>query len=537
MIRFCFNLLFFTTLSAYIAYSQSNFPCDDKMYFFRNSGDTAVTLSYFDGYPTSPNVTDLCFLKHNPGLMSDNVNAIGANPVDGYLYYMVRQGTSNLGDVYRLNNNCDTIFMCTLPWSIVGTFDHLGRYWIATTGSVGNEIWAYDLSTCNAVKGPYPYFFTNVQFNDFVFNPFDCHFYFANHNQVHKIDTNGIGVDTFTSGFGVNDQYGGLAIGQDGILYGVTEEDAFESSRLYGYNLTTQATTGQLITFSDGAKADNFDMASFFCAQVSTEIFSDIDSICTTTNTNINFIDSSEGILLRRQWDFGDGSSDTNSNPSHTYSNAGVYNVKLTVSSNANYCFEIQADTASLTIVISEPFTVNFDSDDTICKGFEQAELEFSATPNLPTNPYIKWIPDDGLSGNIDAPTANPNSNTIYSVIVTDSLGLCKDTAIVSVILKDSVDCDTNQLSIFIPNAFSPYDGVENRFFYPKNVSSSVSNYRMSIFNRWGELVFTSLNPSLQWNGMSNRGKKQNSGVYIYEIVFKNNDKLYSYHGNVNLLE
>ncbi|MDP9862415.1 MULTISPECIES: collagenase [Streptosporangium] len=51
----------------------------------------------------------------------------------------------------------------------------------------------------------------------------------------------------------------------------------------------------------------------------------------------VNFTDAStdsDGTIASRRWDFGDGASSTSANPSHTYTTAGTYTVKLTVTDN-----------------------------------------------------------------------------------------------------------------------------------------------------------------------------------------------------------
>ncbi len=60
------------------------------------------------------------------------------------------------------------------------------------------------------------------------------------------------------------------------------------------------------------------------------------DFTATPTNGNapllVNFTDVSVGSVTNRSWDFGDGNTSGDVNPSHTYSNAGIYSVTLTVS-------------------------------------------------------------------------------------------------------------------------------------------------------------------------------------------------------------
>ena len=45
----------------------------------------------------------------------------------------------------------------------------------------------------------------------------------------------------------------------------------------------------------------------------------------------VNFTDQSCGIITSWSWDFGDGSTSSEQNPSHTYTNPGTYTVSLTI--------------------------------------------------------------------------------------------------------------------------------------------------------------------------------------------------------------
>jgi len=50
---------------------------------------------------------------------------------------------------------------------------------------------------------------------------------------------------------------------------------------------------------------------------------------------NVKFTDTSTGTPTKWKWDFGDGTTSTKQNPTHKYSKAGVYTVKLTVTNAA----------------------------------------------------------------------------------------------------------------------------------------------------------------------------------------------------------
>ncbi|MFY7884135.1 MAG: PKD domain-containing protein, partial [Dolichospermum sp.] len=76
-------------------------------------------------------------------------------------------------------------------------------------------------------------------------------------------------------------------------------------------------------------------------------------SIC--ANNTIAFTNNTSGSITSTVWKFGDGTSSTNLNPTHTYTNAGVYNVKLIVT-NTGGC----VDSTMQTIVINPKPTASF---------------------------------------------------------------------------------------------------------------------------------------------------------------------------------
>ncbi|MEZ5197737.1 MAG: gliding motility-associated C-terminal domain-containing protein [Bacteroidales bacterium] len=70
-----------------------------------------------------------------------------------------------------------------------------------------------------------------------------------------------------------------------------------------------------------------------------------------------------------------------------------------------------------------------------------------------------------------------------------------------------------------LPNAFNPDSEIpENRVF--KVIASSDDNifqFRMNIYDRWGQLVFETNNPEIGWDGTKN-GTPCNPGVYVWTI-------------------
>lgn len=69
---------------------------------------------------------------------------------------------------------------------------------------------------------------------------------------------------------------------------------------------------------------------------------------------------------------------------------------------------------------------------------------------------------------------------------------------------------------ILAPTAFSPnHDGLNDQF--EVHVNCPMKNYKLSIFNRWGQQVFSTVKPDNYWDGLIN-GKPADLGVYFYYI-------------------
>lgn len=86
--------------------------------------------------------------------------------------------------------------------------------------------------------------------------------------------------------------------------------------------------------------------------------------------------------------------------------------------------------------------------------------------------------------------------------------------------------------SIFIPSAFTPNDDGINDSFGVKG--EGIQNYQMLIYNRWGEVVYSSNNPVEHWDGKYKNEPAEN-GVYVYEVFAKGFGK-HPKTGSVTLL-
>ncbi|MBP6312268.1 MAG: gliding motility-associated C-terminal domain-containing protein [Flavobacteriales bacterium] len=77
-------------------------------------------------------------------------------------------------------------------------------------------------------------------------------------------------------------------------------------------------------------------------------------------------------------------------------------------------------------------------------------------------------------------------------------------------------DCDTY---VNVPNTFTPNNDDINDVFLPV-VSGTVENYKLEIFDRWGELIFTTSDPTIGWDGSVKTTIAQD-GVYVWKINYR----------------
>lgn len=101
----------------------------------------------------------------------------------------------------------------------------------------------------------------------------------------------------------------------------------------------------------------------------------------------------------------------------------------------------------------------------------------------------------------------------------------------------DIADCDTldTACKFIIPNTFTPNGDGSNDTFSPLSACSA-TDYTFSIFNRWGQQVFSTANQNTQWDGKY-KDSDCPSDVYVYLIQYKfDGQEPLQLYGDVSLL-
>jgi gliding motility-associated-like protein len=167
---------------------------------------------------------------------------------------------------------------------------------------------------------------------------------------------------------------------------------------------------------------------------------------------------------------------------------------------------------------IDKPEHKNEDHSDT--QGSAPLRITYTAKPNDTSDPskmsegkISAYTYDFGGAGKDFIPNTSYVFQTkgTYAVTLTvenQSAGCTNTFGPVSFLVTD--------LMLDAPNFFTPTgDGIHDEF---KVSYRSVKDFRMTIINRWGRVVYESTNPAEGWDGKI-AGKEAAPGVYYYDAV------------------
>ncbi|HVX51432.1 MAG TPA: PKD domain-containing protein [Chitinophagaceae bacterium] len=141
------------------------------------------------------------------------------------------------------------------------------------------------------------------------------------------------------------------------------------------------------------------------------------------SSSPVNFIDSSQGILLAYSWDFGDGSSSTLPSPQHAYSTPGIYTVSLNITDKFGCPASIVKNGY---IKINNP-VASFKITDTThyCPPWLIKPVSTSTSYT-----FLTWQFGDGNSSNITNPQhLYTEAGTYNLLLIAQGHGNCFDTA------------------------------------------------------------------------------------------------------------
>ena len=205
--------------------------------------------------------------------------------------------------------------------------------------------------------------------------------------------------------------------------------------------------------------------------------------------------------------------------PSTLLTNAG--NTTITIQdliTNTTFCGTSTLAISPITFIIDDEVTPTITANGNIFCIQDNPKVS-NLTANISSTGTITWY-DAATGGTAYTGTESLiNGNTYYASIIVG--GGCES----SERLEVTVDLTSGCSDLFIPDGFSPNNDGLNDEFYIKNINDLYPNFKLEIFNRYGNMVYKGDINTPNFNGKSSEstfvGKEVlPSGVYFYILYY-----------------
>ena len=256
--------------------------------------------------------------------------------------------------------------------------------------------------------------------------------------------------------------------------------------------------------------------------------------ICNPDCVQFSDQSSASSPIVAWLWDFENGLLYNQQNPkpcfSHESSNTQYFDVELTITDSVGCTDQVLVSN----YLAVEPSPEAYFSYYPGSLNTEYTTVDFN-NESLNASTY-EWSFGDGSgSSNTNPEHTFPELAGNYAVqlYAFSESGLCVDSVTRVITIEDVV-------LFYVPNVFTPDGNGFNESFQPVFYSGfDPYDFHMTIFNRWGEVIFESYDASRGWNGhYGNRGLVED-GTYIWQIQFKEarSDKKHLYNGHITVLK
>jgi len=306
--------------------------------------------------------------------------------------------------------------------------------------------------------------------------------------------------------------------------------DDFDKDNLFGSNseFNIDQSTGEIFgvvrdtgLYMIGVRVSEYRFGQLFSQVVRTLVYS-VDECNPLIESKFDFSLQCSGNIVEFNnlsinatefcWNFQSSSDCANFSPTLEFEEEGNYLVTL-IAEPDNSC----SDTSAQVVVIEKPcgfqdfelgIVIEGSSDEKICKG-DSLELMVMYCDGYE---YI-WNITSDIEVNSHNLIVKPDTSTIYSVSVFDGDNCIWN----SEILIEVVQSCRKEL-VSAPNIFSPNDdGVNDSFSVYNDIA--FQNFDLSIYSRWGELIFQTGNVQDRWDG-SFRNIRAIEDVYIWVLNY-----------------
>lgn len=158
----------------------------------------------------------------------------------------------------------------------------------------------------------------------------------------------------------------------------------------------------------------------------------------------------------------------------------------------------------------------------------KKTEFTYTVTSNVPNTTFYWSLNGQELTGqNIIIDWFDYPSGTYLLTVYGVANGCISNELKFLVIVEE---CST----IYIPSSFTPNGDGINDTWYP--IGEGWENIKVLIYNRWGELIFSSEELTGYWDGTYKNSDVQDD-IYIYSVTWKGvKNPLQSFYGKITLI-
>ena len=228
-------------------------------------------------------------------------------------------------------------------------------------------------------------------------------------------------------------------------------------------------------------------------------------------------------------WTFGNGVTANGCTSVTSTYDAGIYDVSLTVTT-AEGCTASDTQVGIIEVYQLPEASFSFSPQEI---EVDDTEVEFTNASLFATS--YEWdFADNSAMSTVEHPIhLFPQTPAEYLVTLWAYNGVCEDSVQQLIIIKDI-------LLFYVPNIFTPDGDDYNEIFFPVFTSGfDKFDYHLTIFNRWGEIIFESYDADYGWDGHYGDGGLVKDDVYIWQIEFGEtmSDKQHTHRGHVTVLK
>lgn len=238
-------------------------------------------------------------------------------------------------------------------------------------------------------------------------------------------------------------------------------------------------------------------------AEEQVEILSTNPIGCDSLNVSFSSIFSESD--YNYYWDLGNGLTSTDSNPNLIYTE-GAYDISLTVLNTTTMCESNQ--TLNQFINVYEEPVAAFSLTDSIVDFGEEIYI-LNEAQNANNYQYVFSTGSNSLEEEPSFVSTTIGYQSVWQYISSD-YG-CID----STIRFFTVEYPIN---IWVPNVFTPDGDLLNDYFKP--ITKNIEYYELSIFNRFGEMIFSEGGNNPKWSGKKQDDSYFENDSYNYVIKY-----------------